>query len=78
MDGLTFVLLLLIFGSLFALARGGRSRRDELLRGRGADRVDRELRRTTHTDATGVLRCRRCGADGSERAGVCPRCGAPL
>lgn len=78
MDGLTFVLLLVFGAVLYALAGGVRRRRDDLLGKRHGDRIDRELYRTRHTDATGVLRCRRCGADGSERAGVCPRCGAPL
>lgn len=78
MDGLTFVLLLVFGALLYALAGGGRRRRDDLLGKRHGDRIDRELYRTTHTDVTGVLRCRRCGADGAERAGVCPRCGAPL
>ena len=34
--------------------------------------------RTTHTDATGMLLCRSCGASAPERAGGCPRCGALL
>ncbi len=37
-----------------------------------------ESRRTIHTDATGMLLCRSCGASASERAGCCPRCGAML
>jgi ribosomal protein L40E len=37
-----------------------------------------ETHREVHTDATGVLMCRRCGASGSERAGRCPSCGASL
>ena len=37
-----------------------------------------ESRRTTHTDATGMLLCRSCGASAPERAGRCPRYGAML
>ncbi len=77
MDGAGIAILLVIFGSLFVLARGG-SRRDEILRRGHESRIDRELHRTTSTDVTGVLRCRRCGAEGSEGAGVCARCGATL
>jgi ribosomal protein L40E len=39
---------------------------------------EHESRRTTHTDATGMLLCRSCGASGSERAGRCTHCGAML
>lgn len=47
-------------------------------RARWETRFEREARDLRPTDATGVLTCRRCGASGSERAGVCPRCGAGL
>jgi hypothetical protein len=33
---------------------------------------EHESRRTTHTDATGMLLCRSCGASGSKRAGGVP------
>ena len=66
------------FAGLALLAGGGRSRRDKFLRRQTDPRFDADVYRTTRTDATGVLTCRRCGAEGSERAGACPRCGAAL
>ncbi|MGH2377987.1 MAG: hypothetical protein ACRDGT_05870 [Candidatus Limnocylindria bacterium] len=51
---------------------------DPRTRSRWDSRFDREARELRRTDATGVLTCRRCGASGSERAGVCPSCRAML
>ena len=64
--------LFLIAGSL------GSTRDDPRMRARWDATFERESRELRRTDATGVLRCRRCGASGSEKAGVCPRCGAIL
>lgn len=72
--GLLFLLILflLIVGIGTSVSRRARDRRLE------QDRIERDIYRTTHTDATGMLLCRRCGAEGSESAGRCPRCGAVL
>jgi rubrerythrin len=68
---------LLMLALLGALA-GAVGREDPRSRSRWDARFDREARELRRTDATGVLMCRRCGASGSERSGVCPRCGATL
>jgi ribosomal protein L40E len=61
------------------LAAGAGHPRDELRnRRRWESTFHAEFHREVHTDATGVLICRRCGASGSERAGRCPSCGANL
>jgi len=79
MDDLVWSFLLLgaiaILG--IALGRGG-GREDLRARRRRDDAFDHESRKLTRTDATGVLRCRSCGANASERAGRCPSCGATL
>jgi rubrerythrin len=62
----------------FLLLGGGRSREDLRARRRWDAAFDHESRRLSRTDATGVLRCRSCGASASERAGRCPSCGAAL
>lgn len=73
-----FLVLVLAVAGLGLLAGGGRSATD-LRAGRRWDAAfESEIRRISHTDATGVLRCRRCGASGPERAGRCPSCGAVL
>jgi ribosomal protein L40E len=64
--------LFLIGGSI------GSGREDPRMRHRWDAKFERESRELRRTDATGVLTCRRCGASGSERAGICPRCGAVL
>jgi len=73
----SFLLLgaIAVFGILLGT---GRSRDDLRARRRWDAAFDYESRRTSHTDATGVLRCRSCGANASERAGRCPSCGAVL
>jgi rubrerythrin len=68
---------LLMLGGLAVLA-GSIGRDDIRSRSRWDARFDHEARELRHTDATGVLTCRRCGTSGSERSGVCPRCGAML
>ena len=62
----------------FALLGGvGRSRHET--RGRQLESAFyAESHRQVHTDATGVLMCRSCGASAPERAGRCPSCGAVL
>ena len=77
MDGVGLFVLLLVFGSLALFTGTGRVR-NELMRRQGDDRINAALYRTTTTDATGVVTCRRCGTEGSERSGVCRRCGAAL
>ncbi len=57
---------------------GGRSREDARMRRRWDAAFDHESRKMSHTDATGMLVCRSCGASASERAGRCPRCSAVL
>ena len=73
----SFLLLgaIAVFGILLG---GGRSRDDLRARRRWDAAFDYESRRMSRTDATGVLRCRSCGANASERAGRCPSCGAVL
>jgi hypothetical protein len=68
---------LLMLGGLLFLA-GSMSHDDPRLRRSWDARFDREARELRPTDATGVLRCRRCGSSGSERSGVCPSCRAAL
>lgn len=76
-DVLFVAIGLLMLGGLLVLA-GSVSREDPRLRRRWDARFDQEARALRRTDATGVLRCRRCGSSGSERSGVCPGCGAAL
>lgn len=70
------VLLLAGIAVLGLMLGGGRSRDDIRARRRWDASFDYESRRLSRTDATGVLRCRSCGASASERAGRCPSCGA--
>jgi rubrerythrin len=77
-DAVWFGLLVVGVAVLGTLAGGGRGREDFRARRRFDAAWEQESRRTTHTDATGMLLCRSCGASGSERAGRCPRCGAML
>jgi rubrerythrin len=68
--------LVMLLGLLFLAGSGGRE--DVRMRSRWDAAFEREARQLRRTDATGVLRCRSCGASGSEKAGACPRCGARL
>jgi hypothetical protein len=77
-DGAAVVLLIVAFGGLALVAGGGRSRRDDLFSRRTSAGIEDQLYRSTTTDATGMVLCRRCGTEGSERAGTCRRCGAGL
>jgi len=54
------------------------SRGEPRMRSRWDARFDGEAHQLRRTDATGVLRCRKCGASGSEKRGFCPGCGALL
>jgi rubrerythrin len=78
MDAVWFGLLVVGVAVLGLLAGGGRSREDIRARRRWDAAFDQESRRTSRTDATGMLLCRSCGSTASERAGRCPRCGAIL
>jgi hypothetical protein len=80
MEDLVWSLLLLAaIAVLGMLLGGGGPRREDLRARRRWDAAfDYESRRMSRTDATGVLRCRSCGANASERAGRCPSCGAVL
>jgi hypothetical protein len=79
MDDLFWSALLLAGIAVLALfVGGGRSREDLRSRRRWDARFDYESRKLSHTDATGMLMCRSCGASASERAGRCPSCGAVL
>jgi hypothetical protein len=72
------ILLLLVIASIGMLLGRGGSSEDLRARRRWDAAFDNESRRTARTDATGVLRCRSCGASASERAGRCPNCRASL
>ena len=73
---LVFIVVCLVaFGLVAAPART----RDELRNGRRWESAFySDSHQEVHTDATGVLMCRQCGASGSERLGRCPSCGAIL
>ena len=71
-------ILVLLVAGFALLAGGGRSASEVRMRRRWESTFESELRQVRPTDATGVLRCRSCGASGSERAGRCPSCGAIL
>jgi rubrerythrin len=71
-------ILLLLIAGFGLLAGGSRSASELRIRRRWESSFDSEIRQVRPSDATGVLRCRRCGASGSERAGRCPSCGAML
>ncbi|HUQ42077.1 MAG TPA: hypothetical protein VM052_06225 [Candidatus Limnocylindrales bacterium] len=79
MDDLFWSALLLIgIAAIGVLAGRGGSREDLRARRRWDAAFDYESRKTSRTDATGMLLCRSCGASASERAGRCPSCGAVL
>ena len=79
MEWLWLVGFVVVAGGIGLIAGSGTGSLDETrARGRWDQAFEIESRRIRQTDATGVLRCRACGASGSERAGRCPRCGAIL
>lgn len=63
----------------FGLLAGATRPRDDMRsRSRWESTFHAESHKQVHTDATGVLMCRRCGTSASELAGRCPSCGASL
>ena len=72
------ILLVVLVAAFGILAGGSRSASELRATRRWEARFESDIRRVRPTDATGVLRCRACGANGSERAGRCPSCGAIL
>lgn len=72
------VILVLLLAGFSLLAGGGRSASDLRMRRRWESHFESEVRQIRPTDATGILRCRGCGASASERSGRCPGCGAVL
>ena len=73
------VLFILVGLIGFGLVAGAGRPRDELRNSRRWESTFYvESHREVHTDATGVLMCRKCGGSASERAGRCPSCGASL
>lgn len=80
MDDLVWSAPLLITIAVAGMFLGGgtRSREDLRARRRWDAAFDRESRRLSRTDATGMLLCRSCGMSASERAGRCPSCRASL
>lgn len=51
---------------------------DARARRRWEARFERDAHELRRTDATGMVLCRHCGANVSERAGSCPKCGERL
>lgn len=78
MDLLFFLLILAGLGAFGMLSGVGRPREDLRMRRRWESTFYAETHKQTHTDATGMLMCRKCGASATERAGRCPACGAVL
>jgi len=78
-DDLVWSALLLIAIAIIGIFLGrGTSREDLRARRRWDAAFDYESRRSTRTDATGVLRCRSCGSNVPERAGRCSSCGSAV
>jgi rubrerythrin len=75
---IVFVILGIVMLTAMFLLAGSVARDEPRMRARWDATFDRESRELRRSDATGVLRCRRCGASGSEKAGRCPSCGAIL
>ena len=75
---LVLVGIAMLVGMFFIAGSIGSGREDPRMRRRWDATFERESRELRRTDATGVLMCRRCGTSGTERAGICPRCGAVL
>jgi ribosomal protein L40E len=78
MEPVVVVLILVGLVGFGLVAGAGRPRDDLRSRRRWESTFYAESHREVHTDATGVLMCRKCGASASERAGRCPSCGAGL
>lgn len=78
MDPVTLFFILVGIVGFSLLVGAGRPRDDPRTRRRWESSFYAESHKEIQTDATGVLICRRCGASGSERAGLCPACGAVL
>ena len=78
MDPLMFLFILVGLVGFGLLAGAGRPREELRTRRRLESTFYAESHKEVHTDATGVLMCRQCGASGSERSGRCPSCGAGL
>ncbi|HEX9265957.1 MAG TPA: hypothetical protein VF965_00585 [Candidatus Limnocylindria bacterium] len=78
MDPLTFVFIVVGLVGFGLVARAGRPRDEMRNHRRWESAFYAESHKEVHTDATGVLMCRQCGASASERAGRCPSCGASL
>jgi rubrerythrin len=79
MDALLVLVGAAMLAAMFLIAGSiGSGRDDPRMRSRWDAKFERESRELRRTDATGVLRCRRCGASGSEKAGICPSCRAVL
>jgi hypothetical protein len=79
MEDLVWSALLLTAIAVVGIFLGrGSTREDVRARRRWDAAFDYESRRSTRTDATGVLRCRSCGASASERSGRCPSCGSAV
>jgi ribosomal protein L40E len=78
MDPLLVVFILIGLVGLGLVAGAGRPRDEMRNQRRWESAFSAESHKEVHTDATGVLMCRQCGASASERAGRCPFCGASL
>ena len=78
MDPLTFVFIVVGLVGFGLVAGAGRPRDEMRNHRRWESGFYAESHKEVHTDATGVLMCRQCGASASERAGHCPSCGASL
>ena len=78
MDPLMVVFIVVGLVGFALVAGAGRPREDLPNHRRWESAFYTESHKEIHTDATGVLMCRQCGASGSERAGRCPSCGAGL
>ena len=78
MDPVLFLFILIGLVGFGLLVGAGRQRDDLRSRRRWESTFYTESHREVHTDATGVVMCRKCGASASERAGRCPSCGAGL
>jgi hypothetical protein len=78
MEPLMVVFILVGLVGFGLVAGAGRPRDEPRNQRRWESAFYAESHREVHTDATGVLMCRRCGVSASERAGRCPSCDASL